>query len=116
MSGENAATPAAHAAWTSVRGLRGCEPSAEAAYVAARLAVELGAEVRRLREERGWSQAQLAAAASTSTSSVSRVELGAGTPSLPILTRVASALGTELVVALTPRRAATVTGGRSLRM
>jgi ribosome-binding protein aMBF1 (putative translation factor) len=106
MSRDTAATPAAHATWTSVRGLRGREPSAEAAHVAARLAVDLGAEVRRMREERGWSQAQLAVQSRTSRSTVSRIELGAAPVALAVGAGVASALGADLRVSMTGGRGA----------
>jgi ribosome-binding protein aMBF1 (putative translation factor) len=39
------------------------EPGAEEAYDATRRAFELGAAVRRMREERGWAQTRLAEAA-----------------------------------------------------
>lgn len=47
--------------WKTLRERRMNEPGAAEAYHAARLAYELGRTVRALREQRGWSQAQLAA-------------------------------------------------------
>lgn len=59
------------------------------AYDAARLAFELGAAVRSLREERGWSQNQLAHAAGMTQSAVARFEAGGTVPTLPVLKRLA---------------------------
>lgn len=49
--------------WSGLRDRRMTEPGAAEAYEAARLAFELGATVRELRQARGWSQAELASAA-----------------------------------------------------
>ena len=45
--------------WKTLRERRMSEPRAAEAYHAAELAYELGRTVRALREQRGWSQAQL---------------------------------------------------------
>jgi transcriptional regulator with XRE-family HTH domain len=79
------------------------EPGAEAAYAATRLAYELDRTVREIRERRGWSQTQLAAAASMTQSAVARFEAGGTVPSLPVLGRLAQALDAELTVRVTPR-------------
>ena len=79
------------------------EPGAAEAYHAARLAYELGRTVRALREQRGWSQAQLAAAAAMTQSAIARFEAGGTVPSLRILDRLAQALDAELTVQVTPR-------------
>ena len=73
------------------------------AYHAAGLAYELGRTVRALREQRGWSQAQLAAAAGMTQSAVARFEAGGTLPSLRVLDRLAHALDAELTVKVTPR-------------
>ena len=49
--------------WGELRQRRMAEPGAAEAYAAARRAFELGRSVRELREQRGWSQTQLAEAA-----------------------------------------------------
>ena len=72
-------------------------------YHAARLAYELGRTVRTLREQHGWSQAQLAAAAGMTQSAVARFEAGGTVPSLRVLDRLAQALDAELTVQVTPR-------------
>jgi transcriptional regulator with XRE-family HTH domain len=76
------------------------EGEATAAYDAARLAFELGAAVRARREEHGWSQAQLAGEAGMTQSAVARFEAGGTVPTIPVLQRLAAALGTELIVQL----------------
>ena len=55
-----------------------------------------------LRLERGLSQAELAERAGTKQASVSRVERGVTTPSLPLLKRLAEALDARLEVQLVP--------------
>ncbi|GAA5174787.1 hypothetical protein GCM10023321_79430 [Pseudonocardia eucalypti] len=82
------------------------EPGAAEAYEAARLAFELGAAVRELRLARGWSQAQLAAAADMTQSAVARFEAGGTTPTLPVLSRIANALDADLTVRVSPRTGA----------
>jgi ribosome-binding protein aMBF1 (putative translation factor) len=89
--------------WHSLRDRRMAEPGATEAYERARLAHELGHAVRVLREEKGWSQRELAAAARMTQPAVARFEAGGTTPTLPVLERLASALDAELVVRLGPR-------------
>ena len=75
--------------WGSVRDRRMDEPGARAAYEAARRAHELGRAVRELREQRGWSQAEVASRAGMTQSAVARFEEGAIVPTLPVLERLA---------------------------
>lgn len=96
-------TMAERASWAEIRDRRMAEPGADAAYHAAKLAYELGRTVRGLREQRGWSQAQLAAAAGMTQSAVARFEAGGTVPSLPVLDRLAQALDADLTVQVTPR-------------
>ncbi|HEX7302035.1 helix-turn-helix transcriptional regulator [Lentzea sp.] len=92
--------------WQQLRDRRMAEPGADEAYDAARIAFELGRSVREIREERGWSQAQLAEAAGMTQSAVARFEAGGTIPTIPVLERLAHALNLELVVRLSPRSAA----------
>jgi ribosome-binding protein aMBF1 (putative translation factor) len=89
--------------WSELRERRMGEPGAEEAYEAARLAFELGAGVRALRLERGWSQADLASAAGMTQSAVARFEAGGTVPTLPVLGRIARALDADLTVRVEPR-------------
>jgi ribosome-binding protein aMBF1 (putative translation factor) len=92
--------------WQQLRSRRMAEPGAEAAYAAARLALELGATVRQMREQHGWTQAQLADAANMTQPAVARFEAGGTVPTIPVLQRLAHALGAKLVVQLAPRTSA----------
>lgn len=56
-------------------------------------ATGLGARVARLRRDRGWTQAELAAALPLSDSYVSMIETGARAPSATVLQRLAEQLG-----------------------
>lgn len=86
--------------WGALRERRMAEPSAAEAYEAARLAYQLGRRVRELREQRNWSQTQLAREAGMTQSAVARFEAGGTVPTIPVLGRLARALGAELTVTL----------------
>ncbi len=92
--------------WDALRERRMGEPGAAEAYDATRLAFELGAAVRELRERRGWSQSQLAQASGMTQSAVARFEAGGTVPTLPVLERLASALDVGLSVKFEARGAA----------
>lgn len=92
--------------WRQLRDRRMAEPGADEAYEATRIAFELGRTVREVREERGWSQAQLAEASGMTQPAVARFEAGGTVPTIPVLERLAHALDLELVVRLAPRSAA----------
>jgi len=94
---------ARRASWAAIKERRMREPGAREAYGVARLAYELGKTARRLREEHGWSQAELGVAAGMTQSAVARFEAGGTVPSLPVLERLARALDADLVVQMTAR-------------
>lgn len=77
-------------------------PAAAAAYEQARLRYELAEAVRARREELGWSQRQLAEQARMTQPGIARFEAGGTTPTLPLLERLAQALGLTLTVNLAP--------------
>jgi ribosome-binding protein aMBF1 (putative translation factor) len=77
-------------------------PQAAEAYQAARLRFELAEAIRIRREELGWSQRQLAERAGMTQPGVARFEAGGTTPTLPLLERLADALGLTLTVSLGP--------------
>jgi ribosome-binding protein aMBF1 (putative translation factor) len=92
--------------WTDLRDRRMAEPGAADEYEATRLAYELGKAVRELREQHGWSQTRLAQVAGMTQSAVARFEAGGTVPTLPVLERLAHALGVELDVRFRPKSAA----------
>lgn len=94
---------AKHSEWAELRNRRMGESGAHDEYLVARMAVRLGMEIRRLREERGSSQAELAEVAGVDRSVVANCEAGGMVPSLPVLGRLARALDAELVVEVRPR-------------
>ncbi len=89
--------------WSEIRDRRMKEPGAVEAYEATRLAYELGRSVRQMREDRGWSQSNLAEVAGMTQSAVARFEAGGTVPSLVVLERLARALDADLVVQVRPR-------------
>ena len=56
----------------------------------------VGKEVRRLREEKGWSQAKLGVESGLGPSGISQIETGRRNPSAASLQRIAEALGVEV--------------------
>ena len=70
------------------------------AYPELKHALQLGRCARDLRERHGLSQLQLARAAGMQPESVERFETGAYLPSLPVLERIAKALGVSLDIRL----------------
>jgi HTH-type transcriptional regulator/antitoxin HipB len=84
--------------WDQVRGGRLASPQAGAGYQRARRALELGEQIRRLREGLGISQAELGRRIGSTQPAIARLEAGRVSPTLETLDRVAAALGVELVV------------------
>lgn len=70
-------------------------PQALASYNEARLAYQVGREIRRIRKEKNWSQTELAVIAKVDQGDLSRLEHGEGErgASLGLIERVAQALG-----------------------
>lgn len=89
--------------WEALKERRVGEPGFHEAYEATRLAYDLGRAVRQIRVRREWSQQQLAHAAGMTQSSIARLEAGGTIPTLPVLGRVAQALGADLTVEVTER-------------
>jgi HTH-type transcriptional regulator / antitoxin HipB len=79
-------------------------PDVAAEYEQTRLRYELAEAVRLRREELDWSQRQLAERAGMSQPGVARFEAGGTTPTLPLLERLAQALGLTLNVSLGPQQ------------
>jgi HTH-type transcriptional regulator / antitoxin HipB len=84
------------------RAVRAGRPEVAAAYEQARLRYDLAEAVRARREELGLSQRQLAERARMTQPGIARFEAGGTTPTLPLLERLAVALGLTLNVSLVP--------------
>jgi transcriptional regulator with XRE-family HTH domain len=90
--------------WDEMVARRSIEPGAAEAYEAARLAYELGEQVRKQREKRGWSQQDLATAAGMRQPQVARFEAGGTVPKVDTLQRLLTALGGKITITF-PRAA-----------
>ena len=62
----------------------------------------IGANVRRLREERGWSQADLGEKAGTNRRTIQELELGNGNPGLRLLITLSGLFRVELTDLFAP--------------
>ena len=71
-------------------------------YEEARRAFLIGQAVRERRLALGLSQTEVAARASMTQPALSRLEAGGAVPTIPVLERIAAALGAELVVTIAP--------------
>jgi len=56
---------------------------------------DLGKRIRQKREERGWSQEQLAIEASVDNSHLGKLERGEGNPTVKLVFRIATALAMD---------------------
>lgn len=74
-------------------------------YDEARRAFLIGEAVRERRLELGLSQTEVAARAGMTQPALSRLEAGGVIPTIPVLDRIATALGAELVVTIAPHAA-----------
>jgi len=74
-------------------------------YDQARRAFLIGQAVRERRLALGLSQTDVAASAGMTQPALSRLEAGGAVPTIPVLERIAVALGAELIVALAPHAA-----------
>ncbi|GAA1890225.1 hypothetical protein GCM10009715_39940 [Paeniglutamicibacter psychrophenolicus] len=74
-------------------------------YDEARRAYLIGQEIRERRLALGLSQTEVAAAAGMTQPALSRLEAGGVVPTITVLDRIATALGAELTVTITPHAA-----------
>ena len=92
--------------WREIKRSRPHSIERRRGYREAKAAFELAERVREARKRVGMTQAELAARIGSTQPAIARLEAGGVSPSLPILRRVAEALGLELIVDLRwPRRA-----------
>ena len=63
---------------------------------------EIGAAIRKRRKQLGWTETQLAQAARTSISTISRIERGKRLPSLALMVRITGALDLTLALKAAP--------------
>lgn len=87
-------------------------PEVTEAYAGARLRYELGKIVRERREELNWTQTELARRTGMRQPAVARFEAGGTVPTIPLLERLADALGLELSVRMTPAEEPTAAPAR----
>jgi transcriptional regulator with XRE-family HTH domain len=78
------------------------DPDLRHAYEQENTEREIARQILRLRQLRGWTQAQLAEALDTRQSAVSRMESGTYRPSLATLDKIGQILDAHLEVRLTP--------------
>jgi len=74
-------------------------------YDEARRAFLIGEAVRERRVTLGLSQTEVADRAAMTQPALSRLEAGGAVPTIPVLERIATALGSELIVAISPHAA-----------
>ncbi|MEU6482530.1 helix-turn-helix transcriptional regulator [Streptomyces sp. NPDC046887] len=88
--------------WSELRDTSLSDPEVREGYEAARIRYELGRAVRERRESLGMTQEELARAAGLRQPAVARFEGGGTMPTLPLLERIAAALGLRLHVGFEP--------------
>lgn len=89
--------------WQERRAARMATPEAQIGHKSAEIAFQIGSAVRAMREDRGWSQAELARKAGMTQSAIARLEAAGTMPTLPVVERVCAALDADVDVRITPR-------------
>ena len=89
---------AEHFGWDDIKRDRAHDPAVRAGYDAAERRIQLGIQVRAMREAKGLSQHDLAKLLHTSRSTIAQLEAGACEPRIDTLDRVGRAFDAYLVV------------------
>jgi HTH-type transcriptional regulator/antitoxin HipB len=93
---------AEHSSYETIARKRRGSSDYHAGYDEARRAFLIGQAVRERRLDLGLSQTELAAGAGMTQPALSRLEAGGAVPTIPVLERIAVALGAELIVTIAP--------------
>jgi HTH-type transcriptional regulator / antitoxin HipB len=94
-----------HSSYEQIAGQRRASTDYREGYDEARRAFLIGQTVREHRLALGLSQTELAAHAGMTQPALSRLEAGGAVPTIPVLERIALALGAELIVTIAPHAA-----------
>jgi ribosome-binding protein aMBF1 (putative translation factor) len=93
---------AEHSSYETIARKRRGSADYHAGYDEARRAFLIGQAVRERRLALGLSQTEVAAGAGMTQPALSRLEAGGAVPTIPVLERIAVALGAELIVTIAP--------------
>ncbi len=96
---------AQHSSYEQIAGGRRGSADYREGYDEARRAFLIGQAVRERRLALGLSQTEVADRAGMTQPALSRLEAGGAVPTIPVLERIAAALGSELIVAISPHAA-----------
>jgi ribosome-binding protein aMBF1 (putative translation factor) len=94
-----------HVAYEQVAAARRGSAEYREGYDEARRSFLIGQAIRERRLALGLSQTEVAARAGMTQPALSRLEAGGTVPTIPVLERIAVALGTELIVTFGPHAA-----------
>ena len=94
-----------HSSYEQLARERRGTPDYREGYDEARRAFLIGQAVRERRLALGLSQTEVATRAGMTQPALSRLEAGGAVPTIPVLDRIAIALGAELVVTIAPHAA-----------
>jgi predicted transcriptional regulator len=86
------------AKWSEIREARMASPEGQRGYQRAKLAYEIGTQVRELRQKAGLTQAELAALVGSSQAAIARLEAGGTEPKLSTLHEIARALKSRMEI------------------
>lgn len=96
---------AGHTKWSDIKAQRPHTPEMRDAYDRAERAFQFGERIRRVREDAGITQSELARRMGTNQAVIARLERGGVDPKLSTIDRINRALGTELVIEFRKRDA-----------